>query len=228
MTGFSCEWDRCYSDNAQMSVWPWSDVVSLVHRYCGPLISATGSVSQVLEMGCGAGANISFFKKLGFNYKAIEGSLTIVELLHRQHPDLVNNIVCNDFTSVCPFAGNFDLIFDRASITHNDTESIEQAINIVFEKLSSGGIFIGVDWFSTKHTDFGFGTPISDDFTRTDFSSGQFAGVGKVHFSNEEHLRELFRNFEIVFLEEKTVLRSEPQDNHQFASWNIVVRKISA
>lgn len=228
MMGFSSDWDRCYSNNAQMSVWPWSDVVSLVQRFCKPWISKEGAAVQVLEMGCGAGANIPFFKALGCDYKGIDGSLTIVELLHRRYPDLRDSIVCGDFTSVSPFSGSFDLVLDRAAFTHNDSKSIEQAIAIVFDQLRDGGVFIGVDWFSTKHTDFGFGIPSGDYFTRTKFIKGQFTGVGKVHFSDEAHLRELFKNFEIVLLEEKTLLRSEPRDKHQFASWNIVVRKASA
>ncbi|MCM8622299.1 MAG: hypothetical protein NFW16_11340, partial [Candidatus Accumulibacter sp.] len=67
--------------------------------------------------------------------------------------------------------------------------------------------------------------PVDDDFTRTAYSKGQFTGVGKVHFSNALHLRDLFSNFEILFIEEKLMRRYEPQDNHQFASWNIVARK---
>jgi hypothetical protein len=69
------------------------------------------------------------------------------------------------------------------------------------------------------------GDPCDDGFTRTNHTKGQFVGTGKVHFSDEAHLRDLFSSFEIIFLEEKLVTRREPQDNHQFASWNIVARK---
>jgi len=225
MTGFSVEWDKCFSENTHMSLWPWSDVVSLVNRFCRPLLSNGGGAGKVLEMGCGAGANIPFFKALGLNYKAIEGSATIVDMLHRRYPDLVDGIFCGDFTLLHPIDNDFDLVLDRGAITHNNTSSIMDALRIVFDSLKEGGLFIGVDWYSTKHTDIDFGILVDDDFTRTDISQGQFEGVGKVHFSDERHIRELFRNFEILFLEEKISNRYEPQDSHQFASWNIVARK---
>ena len=53
---FSQEWEQRYAENTHMSIWPWSDVVSLVHRHCKPLISAGGG--ECLELGCGAGAPI--------------------------------------------------------------------------------------------------------------------------------------------------------------------------
>jgi len=33
---FSTEWNKFYQDNTQMSIWPWHDIVSLVHRHCKP------------------------------------------------------------------------------------------------------------------------------------------------------------------------------------------------
>jgi len=49
--------------------------------------------------------------------------------------------------------------------------------------------------------------------------------VGKVHFSDEGHMKVLFSRFEIIFLEGKRSRRCVPADNHQLASWNIVARK---
>ncbi len=219
---FSTEWDERYSENTHLSVWPWSDVVSLVHRHCRPIISGGG---RVLELGCGAGANIPLFRTLGMDYYAIEGSPTIVKQLHQRYPDISEKILLGDFTVELPFGGAFNLVVDRAALTHNNTASIKNALQIAFDSLTPDGVFIGVDWFSKNHTDFRSGEAVDDEYTGTNFAKGQFSGVGKVHFSNEAHLRELFSNFEIIFMEEKLVRRYEPKDNHQFASWNIVARR---
>ena len=72
---FSKEWDQIYKKNTQMSIWPFSDLISYVKRY----LPFVGSSNSVLELGCGAGANIPFFKSLGIDYFAIDGSITIVE-----------------------------------------------------------------------------------------------------------------------------------------------------
>lgn len=221
--GFSHEWEQRYAENTHLSVWPWSDIVSLVHRHCKPIIAAGGG--HVLELGCGAGANIPLFRALGMNYYAIDGSPSIVKQLHQRYPDLIVQILTGDFTVGQPFPGNFDLVIDRAALTHNNTESIENALKIAFQSLKPSGLFIGSDWFSNNHSDSSGGGEFFDKFTRTNYVAGQFAGVGPVHFSDERHLRDLFAEFEIVFMEEKLTRQYEPADHHQFASWNIVARK---
>jgi SAM-dependent methyltransferase len=221
--GFSQEWEQRYAENTHMSIWPWSDLVSLVHRHCKPLITTGGG--RVIELGCGAGANIPLFRTLGLDYYAIEGSPTIVAQLHQRYPDLAKNIRVSDFTLEQPFDVDFDVVIDRGSLTCNTTVSIQRALQKMYDSLKLGGLFIGVDWISKNHTDFSEGQASSDEFTKTNYSKGSFSGVGQVHFSDEGHLRDLFSDFEILFMEEKLVRGYEPQDNHQFASWNIVARK---
>ncbi len=222
---FSNDWENCYAGNTHLSVWPWSDIVSLVHRHCKPLISS-GSV-KVLELGCGAGANIPLFLALGWDYYGVEGSPTIVSKLHQRYPDLVTKILVGDFTVSIPFNETFDLVIDRASLTHNTTSSIINALEISLQSLNSGGIFIGSDWFSVNHSDYTLGEKTEDIYTRVNYSKGQFLGVGKVHFSDEIHIRSLLKNFDILYLEEKEIRSYEPKNDHKFSSWNFVARKKS-
>ena len=93
MNGFSKEWDKRYKENTHMSIWPWSDLVSFVMSNLPQKENF-----NVLELGCGAGANIPFFKSIGANYYAIEGSASIVENLHNKYPQFKDNIIVGDFT----------------------------------------------------------------------------------------------------------------------------------
>lgn len=215
------EWERRYQENSHMSVWPWSDVVSYVMRHARP----AGAHVRVLELGCGAGANIPFFLSCGVDYCAIEGSATIVESLWERFPQLKDNIVAGDFTQHLPFDGQFDLVIDRASLTHNDTAAIARSLDAVYGKLKVGGKFIGIDWFSTAYADYHKGIATPDAFTRTGYQEGSFAGIGQVHFSDKLHLLELFKKFEMLVLEHKTIRRELPDDGWNFASWNLVARK---
>ncbi len=214
---FSSEWETIYLANQQLSIWPWSDLVSYVMRYTK---LASSSIS-VLELGCGAGANIPFFKHLKVNYYAIEGSSTIVQMLKKKFPEFAENIIVGDFTREIPFQILFDIVVDRASLTHNDTESIHHCLSLIREKMKPGASFIGIDWFSTNHSDLQLGELKIDKNTYTNFREGQFANVGKVHFSDKEHFQEIFEGFEIKTLEEKKVYSVIPADNHVFSSWNI-------
>ena len=203
--GFDQDWENTYASGTHLSVWPWSDIVSLVNRHCKPLITKGGG--RVVELGCGAGANIPFFLALGMDYYAIEGSPTIVRQLHKRYPELADKVKVGDFTNDQPFLNDFDIVIDRASLTHNTTKAIRQALQIAYDSLKVGGIFIGTDWFSKNHTDFKGGEKSEDEFTRNNHTKGQFIGVGNVHFSDEPHLRDLFSKFEIIFMEEKLFKR---------------------
>ena len=220
---WSAEWEQCYRNNTHLSVWPWSDLVSWVKRYSPPLSPQT----VVLELGCGAGANIPFFLNLGVDYYAIEGSATTVARLKDRFPDLTDKIFVGDFTEMLPDLSEIDLVVDRASMTHNTTESIRRGLRLASLKIRRGGKYIGIDWFSNRHSDCGSGTLI-DRWTRSNIESDQFQGVGLVHFSDMDHLVDIFKStgFEIEQLEHTLRESSIPHSNHRMATFNICAKKI--
>jgi SAM-dependent methyltransferase len=224
MTGFSQEWDEIYNKDQQLTSWPWSDLVSLVFRYCRSSISKNG---LVFELGCGNGPNIPFIQSIGMSYYGVEGSPAVVKKLHKTFPELRDRIGVGDFTKNDCFVNlpKVDIVIDRASVTHNNQVSIANTLRNSYDLLKSDGYFIGIDWFSTKHSAFLLGKEAGDTYTRNDITGGQFENVGNVHFSDEKHLRSLFSSFDIISLEEKIINTYEPNNHHQFASWNIVARK---
>ena len=115
---------------------------------------------------------------------------------------------------------DFLFFFDVANVWGVDYDSSIDSSN----KIRSS-VGVGIDWFSTKHSDFSLGEQEGDMYTRTNIETGQFKNVGSVHFSDENHLRSIFSGFKIVSLEEKVIKSYEPQKNHQFSSWNIVAQK---
>ncbi|MEO8949199.1 MAG: class I SAM-dependent methyltransferase [Mucilaginibacter sp.] len=219
---FSSEWESIYQANQQMSIWPWSDLISYVMRYSKP----TNEKFKVLELGCGAGANILFFQHLNVDYYATEGSESVVDYLINKHPSLSEKIKVADFTKEIPFDMDFDLIFDRAAIAHNSTSAIKSCIDLISRHLKHNGLFIGIDWFSTSHTAFNSGTFTTDSNTKNNYPPGHFHQVGQVHFSDRLHIEELFEAFELIKLEHKTVVEECPKTDYQLAWWNFVVKKI--
>lgn len=217
---FSTEWDDLYRASTHLSIWPWTDLVSYVHRYAKP----SNGFTRVLELGCGAGANIPFFLSLQVDYSAIEGSPSIVASLLKRYPDLADRICTGDFTQRIPFEGPFDLVVDRVSLAHNPTQAISRTLDMVFERLRPGGKFIGIDWFSNQHIDAGRGEMV-DSHTRKNLpADSTLAGTGMVHFCDRDHLVELFgkSGFRIDRLEHKQHNIEIPEGAGQLAWWNFV------
>jgi SAM-dependent methyltransferase len=221
---FSKEWDERFKANTHLCIWPWSDLITYVMRYSRP----AGAEYNVLELGCGAGgANIPFFLSLGVRYYSIEGSPTAVERLSQKFPNLKNNIVVGDFTNDIPFKMQFDLIVDRGSLTHNTTVTIKKGLTMVYDKLKTGGKYIGIDWFSTMHSDYTNGLAVEGDiYTIMDIQTGRLAHTGNVHFSDKQHLLDLFADFKIAIMEHKIIHREIPEDDFVIAFWNLVVQKV--
>lgn len=221
---FSSEWEEIYSHGMQNSIWPWSDLVSYVMRYGRP----SGGSSKVLELGFGAGANIAFFSSLGVEYFGVEGSASVVKRVAQRFADHANvTLACGDFTQDIPFDGPFDLVVDRSSLTHNSTAAIRGCLQAVSSRMKRGAKFIGIDWFSTDNSEFLTGRPSSDYHTRFDFKSGQFKGVGVVHFSDQRHLMDLLSGSGLAIerLEHKHSDMVVPEGSDRMASWNFLAIK---
>ena len=145
--GFCQEWEVIYKGGKHLSVWPWNAVVSLTHRFYD-----LNKNLKVLELGCGAGANIPFFASIGAKYYAIEGSAHVVERLQNSFKSDKIHITCGDFTKDFGFKeiiGRVDLIIDRSAVTHNSTESIKNVVKLANQYLKPGGKYMAFDWFAT-------------------------------------------------------------------------------
>lgn len=217
MRNFSEEWDDRYRAGTHLSRWPWSDVVGYVNRYAR-------NAYRVLELGCGAGANFPFFEELCIDYSGIDGSETIIRDLRDRFKAYKDKFYVGDFTNHLPYLSPFDLVIDRCSVTCNSTVAIENCLSEVRRVLKKDGIFIGIDWFSTAHSEFAHGSPSDDINTKTGYTEGPFAHTGRVHFSDVEHIEYLFRDFDIVALAHKTIAHRIPNHHSTYATWNIVAK----
>ena len=218
-SGFSPSWNEAYASSASAAPsWPFSDLIRLVNRH-GPTLNLN---SVVLELGFGAGANIPYFESLGVAYWGIEGSQHAVEEAIRRFPAQASRLLIGDFSAPPTIGVTVDAVIDRSSMTHNSAVDIATGLQRLHGMMRPGAVYYGVDWFSTMHTDYNSGTAI-DEWTRTNIPSGQFNGIGRVHFTDAAHLAYLFETagFNIELLEHKTREGVLPRSN-VVATWDVV------
>lgn len=217
-------WEKIYAGGKQLSSWPWSDLVALVSRYMSQEQAKEGK--RVLELGPGVGANIPFLLDRGFSYFGIEGSQSAVDILHQKFPELEETVRQGDFTESLPFRGDFDGVVDRCSLPHNDHESVVRALRIISKRIARGGLYFGIDWYSDEDPYSHSGDRV-DDYTRTEFADGPWAGSGPVHFVNEKTIEEMFCEvgLQIIFLEKKKRQELFPPPPINSAHINFVAKK---
>jgi SAM-dependent methyltransferase len=212
-------WEKTYKANRHMVAWPWSDIISDVMN-----LKPTKD-TKVLEIGCGPGANIPFFIDIEVDYYTIDGSETAVKRVNSLFPSLKNKVACCDFTKEIPFNTTFDLIIDRVALTHNDTESIKNFLSIIKTKLNKNGKYIGVDWFSKEHSYAkSSDSTINIDSHTMDNCIGFFEDLGPVHFSDQDHILDLFKDFHCLKMEHKINYQKIPSEK-KFATWNFIFEK---
>lgn len=231
---FSTEWNTAYSNGQRRQQGMSAMLVSLFALAIGDLRG-----QHVLELGCGVGSNAADLVAAGAEYWGCDGSRTAIQesLYDENRTHVGAHFVTCDFTAKRPWDGiSFDIVFDRASVSHNSTEGIERAIGNAWEALKPGGIYIGNDWFSTNHSEFLRGQ-IVDLRTRTAYPDGQFVAVGNVHFTDEAGIRDLFSAFETVGITERVTRHLVPRQRvrwqssafdggeYRSAVWDIVMRK---
>ena len=219
------EWEVTYSSGKHVNSWPWSELVSLYYRYFR-LLDLNERDPKVLELGSGTGNNFPFWRSLGADYFGIEFSASAVAICIDRFPELKNRLQTGDFSSLESANESFDVICDRASVTHCSNFHIQNVILNSLNSLKRGGLYLGVDWFSKNHSDYLAPSTHIDENTRSDFMTGQFVGIGQVHFADREEMLGIFKDFEILELTEKIVTNHySNEDAHQLASWNVVARK---
>tara|TARA_Y100000991_G_C21876646_1_gene307601 strand:+ start:184 stop:771 length:588 start_codon:yes stop_codon:yes gene_type:complete len=149
---YKVEWEKSYSSNSfeNKNEYPSEEVISFIMGNYGSVEDR--SKINVLEVGCGWGNNLNFFKHKGFSYTGIDFSSTAVEHCLINH----KNVFCCSMHDM-PFPSNtFDVVVDRMAIQHNPMEIIKETFEEVRRVLKkSGSLFsILIDECSTNKYSF--------------------------------------------------------------------------
>ncbi len=154
-------WESIYRSGAQLNLYPHDLVVSwFAARFPDP--DARARV-RVLDLGCGAGNNLWFLARAGFQCAGLDISVTAVDFARNRLrcEGLSAQIEVGSFTTI-PFAtASFDVVLDRGGLAAVDFDTASKALAEVTRVLRPAGTLLF--------------TPFAEG-TRIDGSKGRLIG----------------------------------------------------
>ena len=217
-------WEKTYDSGEQLNKYPYDSVVSFVFRNFPR--SVPRNQVRILEVGCGAGNNMWFAAKEGFDCYGIDGSKSAISFAKArfEKEGLNCSFEVADFIRL-PYQNDFfDLAIDRCAITETGFSHAKVAINEVRRVLKPGGM-LHFNPYSKNHISYKVGNKI-DDCLVENINKG-LTRAGKTCFWD---YRMILDSFSTVSWKLENALHKElsdhlsPEDTH--SEWLIYARKL--
>jgi SAM-dependent methyltransferase len=221
---FDPMWETAiYGRGRHLNRYPFDCVVTFVYRHA-PREKPRQDV-RLLEIGCGAGNNLWFAAREGFQVFGIDGSASAIAYAKRRFADdgLTGDLHVGDFTSLPYPDGLFDLAIDRGALTCCGLSAARQAVDEVARVLRPGGTFF-CNPYSRKHTSHASGETGPDGLTCA-ISQGTLVGVGSLCFYGPDEVHALFdRRWTLLSVQHLEIHDTHAESADVHAEWRVVAR----
>jgi len=221
MTTYDPIWDEIYGKSSQLNRYPYSSVVSFLFRFAPR--DRDRSQTRILEIGCGAGNNLWFAAREGFDVTGLDGSSSALEFARTRFADdgLDGTFVEGDFTAL-PFADPaFDIVIERAALSQTPKPDAKRAVAQCARVLRPGGLMyaeIYSDRATTRGRKIAGGCLVETE--------GPYAGVGQIALYGRSEIEELFEGcFKIMDLSHTETVTISQKPQEVFAHWSVIACK---
>jgi SAM-dependent methyltransferase len=93
---------------------------------------------SILDLGCGPGRDLAYFKARGIEAVGLDGSPEFVRMAHEETGC---DVWCQNFLSLELPAQRFDGVFANASLFHVPSQELPGVLSALFATLKPGGVF---------------------------------------------------------------------------------------
>lgn len=221
MSDYDKIWDEIYDAGRHLNLYPYDSVVSFLYRN-----RIAEKKQSVLEVGCGAGNNLWFAAREGFEVHGFDASQSAIQFARNrfQNEGLTGNLEVNHFSGMEYPDNYFDFAIDRCSLATTKLPVISDTINKIYHCLKPNGKFF-MCCYSTKHDSFKESKFDKENHYSTEIIRGSIKGVGGICFINERLIEQLFNQKAWVLESITHEVRTEQKGNDTQAMWIITARK---
>jgi SAM-dependent methyltransferase len=200
--GNESTWDPLWEQIFQSGEWgkyPPEHVIRFVARNFYR-VTDRGKVN-LLEIGCGPGANVWFMAREGFTVSGIDGSSTAIEKAAQRlaSEGIAADLRVGDFARLPWPDDSFDGAVENVSLYTNPWTSIQRALCEVRRVLKPAAPFLS-SFFTDRTWGYGLGDLVETDGF-VNLRQGPLAGVGFCLFLKRARVPDLFRGFSEVNVE---------------------------
>lgn len=219
--------NEIYASGNHLNRYPYDSVVSFIFRNY-PRHKKRKDV-KILEVGSGAGNNIWFAAREGFDVTGIEGSKTATAFINERlsKDGLKGQCITGNFVNLPFETDTFDIAIDRASITCCSFDNALKSINEVNRTLLKGGRFF-FNPYSDSHSSFVAGKTNSDG-TIGSIKDGTLKGIEHIYFFSKKEIFALFdlAKWKILSMEHCQTDSVLSSNYSTHAEWRVVAEKIA-
>lgn len=221
MQSYDPIWDQIYEAGEQLNRYPFSSVVTFLYRNA-PRDRARSNI-RILEIGCGAGNNLWFAAREGFDVTGLDGSAAAMEFARKRFADdgLSGEFITGDFTALPFDDAGFDIVLERGAVSMAPKSAARKAIREAARVLRPGGLMYA-EIYSDRATTRG---RKGEDGVLMD-TEGPYGGNGQMAFYGRVGIEALFNGLlEITSLTHFESMEYVTGPREIYAHWAIAALK---
>lgn len=217
-------WEELRAQGRNISRYPFDVVVSFLFRWSPK--AKPRSATKVLEVGCGAGNNLWFAAREGFQVAGIDGSASAISIAKQRFDseNLKGDLRTGNFLKLPWKNKTFHFGIDRCSITCVGRNAQRLAVSEMHRVLLPGGLFF-FNCYSSNHTSAKTGK-LQKDGRIGNIQRGTLKGVGPIAFNSQSQVKKLFSKKWAILEINHLVIKNQSQNQKEIhAEWRVTAQK---
>ena len=218
---FDNTWESIYERGDQLNLYPYDSVVAFMMKNFSSKLRTRNI--RVLEVGCGAGNNLWFAARQGFEVYGLDASQHAIEFARKRFDkdNLSGAFEVGSFTKLPYDDDFFDVVIDRAAITNVNLNTAVTAFDDILRVLNVGGILYS-EVFSDQASSRGV---LLDDGVLSEIE-GPYSGAGHIYFYSKSEIESIFSDkWGLDYLAHTERKEYDSKGVEVFAHWSVVAIK---